>query len=91
MNAVKLAVVAATLGVVTAFADTDIYGNVIQYNDKGEVTYKYWRSDQKAEELSGAGSVSANASPSADFEPRYLTWAMSDGECPARGLFVIIY
>ena len=91
MNVVKLAVVAATLGVATAFADTDIYGNVIQYNDQGEVTYRFWYGDQKAEDMSGAGSVSASVSPSADFEPRYLTWAMSDGECPAKGLLVIVY
>ena len=36
-------------------------------------------------------AVSVSASPSADFEPRYLTWAVSDGECPARGACIIIY
>ena len=85
-----LAAVAA-LATVVAFADTDVYGNTIQYESDGvTVKYRFWYNNQTAEAMSGADAVSADASPSADFEPRYLTWAVSDGECPVRGMRIII-
>ena len=86
-----LAAVAA-LATVVAFADTDVYGNTIQYESDGvTVKYRFWYDTETAEEMSVADAVSASASPSADIEPRYLTWAVSDGECPARGMLVIIF
>ena len=77
---------AAQLVAAAAFSDTDVYGNQIQYESDGvTVKYRFWHNSQTAEAMSGADAVSAIASPSADFEPRYLTWATSDGECPIRG------
>ena len=85
-------VVAAALAAAVVFADTDVYGNEIQYESDGvTVKYRFWYDNQTAEALSSADAVSVSASPSADFEPRYLTWAVSDGECPARGACIIIY
>ena len=55
-------------------ADTDVDGNAIIYeNDGVTVKYRFWYGDQTAEAMSVGDSVSASASPSADFEPRYLT------------------
>lgn len=93
MKALRGTILAAAAALATAavFADTDIYGNEIQYESDGiTVKYRFWYGDQTAEELSVADAVSASASPSADFEPRYLTWAVSDGECPPRGIILIV-
>lgn len=82
---------AAALATAAVFADTDVYGNEIQYESDGvTVKYRFWYDGLTAEELSGADAVSASASPSVAFEPRYLTWAASDGKCPLRGLCIII-
>ncbi|MBR3221988.1 MAG: hypothetical protein IKF72_07090 [Kiritimatiellae bacterium] len=82
---------AVALAAAAVFADTDVYGNEIQYESDGvTVKYRFWYNNQTAEAMSGADAVSADASPSADFEPRYLTWAVSDGECPVRGMRIII-
>ena len=84
-------VVAAALAAAVVFADTDVYGNEIQYESDGvTVKYRFWYGEQTAEAKSVADAVSASASPSADFEPRYLTWAVSDGECPPRGIILIV-
>ena len=82
---------AAALAAAVVFADKDVYDNEIQYESDGvTIKYRFWYDSQTAEELSCADAVSASASPSVDFEPRYLTWAMSDGECPAYGMLLII-
>ena len=93
MKTLRGTIIAAAVALAAAavFADADVYGNEIRYNTQGEVTYRFWYADQTAEALSGADAVSADASPSADFEPRYLTWAASDGECPTRGVCIIIH
>ena len=84
-------VAAAALVTTAVVADTDVYGNAIIYeNDGVTVKYRFWYDGLTAEELSGADAVSASASPSVAFEPRYLTWAASDGKCPLRGLYIII-
>ncbi|MBQ3289290.1 MAG: hypothetical protein IJH50_07775 [Kiritimatiellae bacterium] len=83
---------AAALAAAAVFADTDVYGNEIQYESDGvTVKYRFWYNNQTAEAMSGADAVSASASPSADIEPRYLTWAVSDGECPIHGMCIIIH
>jgi hypothetical protein len=83
-------VAAAALVTTAVVADTDVYGNAIIYeNDGVTVKYRFWYGDQTAEAMSVGDSVSASASPSADFEPRYLTWAVSDGRCTIPGLQVI--
>lgn len=80
------------MSVMAAAADVDVYDNPIQYESDGvTVKYRFWYGGQTAEELSCADAVSASASPSADFEPRYLTWSASNGECPVRGFCIIIY
>ena len=82
---------AAALAAAAVFADTDVYGNEIQYESDGvTVKYRFWYGSETAEAKSVADAVSASASPSADFEPRYLTWAVSDGECPPRGVILIV-
>jgi len=82
---------AAALATAAVFADTDVYGNEIQYESDGvTVKYRFWYAPETAEAKSVADAVSASASPAADFEPRYLTWAVSDGECPTRGLYIVI-
>ena len=81
---------AAALAAAAVFADTDVYGNTIIYDNDGvTVKYRFWYNNQTAEAMSGADAVSASASPAADIEPRYLTWAVSDGECPVRGMCII--
>ena len=90
MDALKLAAVAATFGAAVAFADTDIYGNTIQYNNQGEVTYRFWYGSQTAESMSPAGSASSEFVMSDAFEPRYRTSAVSDGKCHFRGLLIVL-
>ena len=86
-----LAVAVAAFAVSAAFADADIYGNAITYESDGvTVKYRFWYANQTAETMSAADSAFSSASPSADFEPRYLTWAASDGRCHTRGLHIII-
>ena len=69
---------AAALATAAVFADTDVYGNEIQYESDGvTVKYRFWYGAETAEALSCADAVSASASPSADFEPRCLTWAFA--------------
>ena len=83
---------AAALVAVAVFADTDVYGNEIRYeNDGVTVKYRFWYGSETAETKSVADAVSANASPSVDFEPRYLTWAVSDGKCPVRGICIVVF
>ena len=83
---------AAALATAAVFADTDVYGNAVQYESDGvTVKYRFWYDEQTAEAKSVADAVSADASPSADFEPRYLTWAVSDGKCPVRGICIVIF
>ena len=82
---------AAALAAAVVFADKDVYDNEIQYESDGHtVKYQFWYDSQTAEALSSADAVSASASPAADFEPRYFTRAVSDGECPAYGMLLII-
>lgn len=90
MNALKLAVAAAAFGAASVFADTDIYGNEIQYDDQGNVTYRFWYASQTAESMSPADSVSTVFAMSDAFEPRYRTSAVSDGKCHYRGLLIVI-
>jgi len=93
MKALRGTILAAAAALATAavFADTDVYGNEIQYESDGvTVKYRFWYGAETAEAKSVADAVSASASPSADFEPRYLTWAVSDGECPTRGICIVI-
>ena len=80
----------AMFGAASTLADTDIYGNTIQYNDQGEVTYRFWYGDQTAESMSTADSASSAFVMSDAFEPRYRTSAASDGKCPFRGLHIVI-
>lgn len=88
LGASLLALAAA---VSSAFAETDVYGNEIQYEGDGvTVKYRFWYGGETAEAMSTADSASSSASPSADFEPRYLTWAASDGRCHTRGLHIVI-
>ena len=83
---------AAALAAAVVFADTDVYGNEIQYESDGvTVKYRFWHGSETAEAMSVADAVSVDASPSADFEPRYLTWAVSDGKCPVRGICIVIF
>ena len=84
--------VAAALATAAVFADTDVYGNEIRYESDGvTVKYRFWYGSETAEAMSVADAVSVDASPSADFEPRYLTWAVSDGKCPVRGICIVIF
>ena len=83
-------VTATALVAAGVFAEVDVYGNTIIYESDGvTVKYRFWFGNQTAEAMSGADSVSASASPSADFEPRYLTSAWSDGRCTIPGLQII--
>ncbi len=90
MNAVKLAVVAAPLVAATAFADTDIYGNVIQYDDQHRVVYRFWYGSETAESMSTANSASGSFTVTEAFEPRFRTSGMSDGKCHHVGLSIVI-
>lgn len=86
-GAIRLAFCGFALAASAAFADTDVYGNVITYESDGvTVKYRFWYADRTAEAMSGADSASAEFTSPDAFEPRCRTWAVSDGECPYLGL-----
>lgn len=91
MKKIKIAMCAASLVAASAFADVDVYGNTITYESDGiTVKYRFWYGSTKAEAMSVADSASAAATSENNFEPRYLTWAASDGKCTIRGIAVIL-
>lgn len=90
MKTIKLIMCAAALAAASAFADVDVYGNTITYESDGiTVKYRFWYEEQKAEARSVADSSSAAATSADDFEPRYLTWAESNGKCTIPGIVII--
>ena len=69
--------VAAVLLTSAAGADTDVYGNAIQ-TENGQVTYRFWHSGQKAEELSSANASTAVCDSGFSIDFRSFTWLSSD-------------
>ena len=89
LNRIAAALAAFTLAVSGASADSDVYGNAIQYDGSGNVTYRFWYGNETAEALSASGSASAEYTSPDVFEPRYSTWGASDGKCPIAGMTII--
>ncbi|MBP5543305.1 MAG: hypothetical protein ILM98_04470 [Kiritimatiellae bacterium] len=86
---IAAALAAFTITVSGTLADTDVYGNAIQYDGSGNVTYRFWYGNETAEAMSASGSASAEYISPDVFEPRFSTWDVSDGKCPVAGMTII--
>lgn len=69
--------VAAALLPCAAGADADVYGNEIQ-TENGQVTYRFWQSEQKAEDLSAANASTVVCDSGFSVDTRSFTWLLSD-------------
>ena len=82
--------VAAVLLTSAAGADTDVYGNAIE-TENGQVTYRFWHSGLKAEDLSSANASTAVCDSGFSIDSRSFTWLSSNYGCIVTRPWVGLY